>query len=181
MKLRNVLQNQHRPKRYQFDLHLKIIKKFCIFANNKTKITFFSEQTATPRGAATPKQPSPPTESVPAAKPVPIEAPHSSTVNTVQTVENTSELNAVQTPEATSNPIETVAAAEIVTITETTVTSTNETHDNKTDSITISESETVSSVDNDTTKLSEPENSEMTGKHQPYFGLNFSFLKLTFY
>lgn len=104
---------------------------------------------------------------MPAAKPpVPIVAPRSASVETVQTAEKSSELNAVQSvAESTSNPVETVASAEIVTTTETTVTNT-ETHENKTDSITTSESETVSNAENDTTKLSEPENSEMTGKHQ---------------
>lgn len=102
---------------------------------------------------------------MPAAKPVPIEKPQSTTVDTVQSVETSSELNTVQVAEPTSNPFETAASAEIITTTETTVTST-ETHENKNDSITTSESETVSNTETDTTKLSEPENSEMTGKHQ---------------
>lgn len=123
---------------------------------------FFSlaQQTATPRGATTPKQPSPQTESVPAIKIVPIKAPPQSSVDTVKSVEKSSELITIQAVEPTSNPVEILTPAEIVTITET-VTSV-ETHENKTDSFT-SESETVSNVDTETIKLSEPENSEMTG------------------
>lgn len=131
------------------------------------------QQTATPRGTATPKQPSPQTdkphiekpqiEKVPAAKPVPIKAPQSS-VDTVQNVEKVTESITVEAADPSSKPVEIIAPAEIVTTTETVETVTSiEAQENKTDSIT-SESETVSNVDTDTTKLSEPENSEMTGR-----------------
>lgn len=100
---------------------------------------------------------------MPAAKPVPIEAPQSSN-DTVQSVEKVTESITIEAVEPSSQPVEIAAPAKIVTTTETVETVTSiETQENKADSIT-SESETVSNVDTDTTKLSEPENSEMTGK-----------------
>lgn len=102
-----------------------------------------------------------------AAKPVPIETPPQGSIDTVQqqSVEKVIDsiiAAAVEAVEPTSNAVEQlITPVEIVTTTET-VTSI-ETQENKTDLIT-SESETVSNIDTDTTKLSEPENNEMTSK-----------------
>lgn len=72
-------------------------------------------------------------------------------------------INVQAVAEPTSDPIEMATSGESVTIATETPIPNNDTFESKTDSIT-SESETISNADTDTTKLSEPENSEMTGE-----------------
>lgn len=108
----------------------------------------------TPRGGATPKLPSPQTES---AKTVPIETPQIP-VEVVQTVEAVSEPIATQVNTIETTTIETVTKVDVTGENENM--ETIETHEITTE--VASKPETVESTD--PTKLSEPENNEMTGK-----------------